>query len=91
MLVGAEPQRPRQRVDDLGRRRDLAALFQPGVPGDAYPGQLGDFLAAQAGRPAPAGLAVTGQPDVGGSRPGWRERRKSASWPRLPALTTPAG
>ena len=39
----------RDRVEHLDARVDRAALLQPGVPGDADPGELGELLAPQAG------------------------------------------
>src|SRR5690606_3747522 len=54
-------ERRADRLDDLPGGRH-PALLQPGVPGDAHPGQRGDLLAAQPRRPAPASPV---QPDVG--------------------------
>jgi hypothetical protein len=49
MLVSVEQQRTCQCIDDLGRRGYIPGLLQPGVPGDADAGQLGDLLASKAG------------------------------------------
>ena len=48
-LGGVEPERRRDGVEHLDARVDLAALLEPGVPGDADPGELGQLLAPQAG------------------------------------------
>ena len=48
------------------------ALLQPGVPGDADPGQLGDLLAAQPRHPASAGRAAGGHAHVSWCQPGPR-------------------
>ncbi len=76
-LVRIEQQRPRDRVQHLRRGVDVAALLQPGVPGDADAGERGDLLAAQAGRTAPGGRAA-GRPAAGAIR-SRRLRRKPAS------------
>jgi hypothetical protein len=56
VLGNAEAQRAADGVEHLAGRIDIAALLQPGVPGDAHPGQIGDFLAAKPHRAtAPGG------------------------------------
>jgi hypothetical protein len=45
----------------LGRSRAASALFQPGVPGGADVGALGDLFAAQARRAAAPGKAEAGR------------------------------
>ncbi len=67
MLVWVKEQRKCQRIDDLGRRGYVPALLEPGVPGDADPGQLGDVLASKTGSATPTECAIVWQPDV--SRP----------------------
>jgi len=52
VLVRVEPQRPRDRIQDLRRGVDVAALLEPCVPGDADPGELGDLLPAEPRRAA---------------------------------------
>ena len=47
-----ELERLGHRAEHLHAGVDRAALFQPRVPGDADPGQLGDLFAAQPGRAA---------------------------------------
>jgi hypothetical protein len=51
-LGRGEPQRPANGVEDLAGNVDVAALFEPGVPGHPDPGQDGDLLAAQSRSPA---------------------------------------
>jgi hypothetical protein len=68
-LVGGQLQRAGQGVDHLLRGRDAPALLQPRVPGQADPGDLGDLLAAQAGRPAAAGMRVAGRARIGRAEP----------------------
>src|ERR1700760_3435412 len=52
-LDGVEPQRARDGVEHLDAGVDRPSLFQPGVPGDADPGELRHLLAAQSRGPAP--------------------------------------
>jgi hypothetical protein len=56
-LGGVEQQRAGEGVEDLHGDMDVAGLLQPGVPGDADRGELGDLLAPQArgAAPRPAG------------------------------------
>src|SRR4051812_22532305 len=60
-LSGVEAQDPGQRVEHLCGRLDVPALLEPGVPGQADAGELGDLLATQAWRSA---SPVRGKPDV---------------------------
>jgi hypothetical protein len=60
---GGHPQRGGQRVQDLRRRPDRAALLEERVVGGGQAGQQRDLLAAQAGR-APA--LADGQAHVAG-------------------------
>ena len=62
-LRPVQPQRPRQRVEHLRARVDLAALLEPGVPGDADAREQRQFLPAQPGRAPPRPV---GQAEVGG-------------------------
>ena len=48
-LCFRQPQRPRQRLDDLRGRAGRAALLEPGDVIDGDAGQCGELLAAQAG------------------------------------------
>ena len=59
-----ELQRPRHRRQRLRRGRDVAALLQPGVPGDAEAAALRHLLAPQAGRAA----ALAGRQAEAGGR-----------------------
>jgi len=52
-LGSVEPEGARHRVQHLGARVDLAALFQPRVPRDADPREQGNLLAAQPRRAPP--------------------------------------
>ena len=52
-LLRVEKQRPRDRVEHLHGRVDVAALLEPRVPGDADPGELCHLFAAETGRAAP--------------------------------------
>jgi len=61
-LLGAEPERTRDRVERVGRRADVSTLLEPRVPGDAHAGELRDLLAAQARRAPPA--TAGRQPDL---------------------------
>ena len=49
-----EPEGAAQPLEELRRDLDLAALLEPGVPGDTDPGELREFLATQAGGAAAA-------------------------------------
>ena len=62
-LVRVEQQGAGERVEHLLGDLDVAGLLEPGVPGDADAGELGDLLAAQARR-APA--AAAGRPTCSG-------------------------
>jgi hypothetical protein len=42
-----QAQGPGHRGEYLGAGVDRPTLFEPGVPGDADPGELGDLLAAE--------------------------------------------
>ena len=53
-LGRVEVEHPGERVEHARRRRDVAALLEPRVPGQPDPGELRDLLAAQPGRAAPA-------------------------------------
>lgn len=64
---GVESQGAGQGGQDLRGGRDVAALFEPGVPGDAHIGQKGDLFPAQAGCPP---SAAGGEPDLLGSQSG---------------------
>ena len=68
VLVGVQPQRPRDRVEDLGGHPVRGALLQPDVVGDAHARELRQLLAPQA-RDAAAG-PVGGDPGVLGAQPG---------------------
>ena len=59
--MDVELQRPRDRVQNLCGRVDLASLLEPRVPGDAYPGELRHLLAPKARGPPPAHRA---KPDL---------------------------
>src|SRR5258708_33733214 len=61
-----EPERTGHSVGDLGAGVDRAAVIQPGVPGDADTGELGDLLRAQPGgaAPDPRGQAGVLRPDA---------------------------
>jgi hypothetical protein len=48
VLCVGQPQRRRDRIQDLPRGVDVAPLLEPGVPGDAHTRQVRDFLAPQA-------------------------------------------
>ena len=48
-----EAQRTSDGIEHLPACLDRPALLEPRVPGDAYPGVLGDLLAAQPGRSPP--------------------------------------
>ena len=52
-LGPVEPQGAGHRVKDLHAGVDLAALLEPGVPGNAHSGQQRDLLAAKPGRAPP--------------------------------------
>ena len=54
VFVRVELQRPRDRIEHLRRRVDLARLLEPRVPGDAYSGELRDLLAAKTWSATPA-------------------------------------
>jgi hypothetical protein len=69
VLVRIEAKRPGQRVDHLFRRRDVPALFQPRVPGEADAGEYGDLFPPQAGSAAETGLVVLRQSHVGRPQP----------------------
>ncbi len=60
-LGGVQPERARDRVEHLDARVDRAALLQPGVPGDADPGQLRELLPPQ---PGGAAAGADGEADV---------------------------
>jgi hypothetical protein len=66
VLVRVELKRPRDRIQYLGRRIDVAALLEPRVPGDADPGELGDFLATEPRRATPPSWTES---DLLGSEP----------------------
>lgn len=58
-LARVQLERAGEGVQDLHGDLDVPGLLQPGVPGDADRGELGDLLPAQAGvrQPAAAGQA----------------------------------
>src|SRR5262245_4373020 len=53
-LLVVHPQGARHRLPDLRRRVDVPALLEPGVPGHADGGELGDLLAPEPWRTAAA-------------------------------------
>jgi hypothetical protein len=53
LLVSVELERPRDRVEYLSRRTDIASLLEPRVPGDADTGELRDLLATEPRSPPP--------------------------------------
>ncbi len=73
-LVRVEAQDVRDGVQHLGRGMAAAALLQAYVVVDADPGELGEFLAAQARHPAAAAEA--------GARPQARVLRAYPGTPR---------
>ncbi|MNT21069.1 hypothetical protein D3C72_1563930 [compost metagenome] len=79
-LVVVALQRSGNGLDRLARRLDLAALFQLGVPGHADTGELGNFLAPQAGR---AHAAMAGQPHSRGRQALAAGAQKAAQLLRL--------
>jgi len=65
-LALVEEQRAGECVEDLRGDLDVPGLLQPGVPGDAYGGELGDLLPAQ---PGGAPTAAARQADLLGRDP----------------------
>ena len=58
-LVLIQPQRQRNPFENMRRCVDPPTLFKPGVPGDAYPRDLGELLSSKTRRPAPPGWFKT--------------------------------
>src|ERR1700726_3748011 len=77
-LVGVQPQRPGESVEYAVRGVAGQALLQPGVVGDAPPGELRQLLTAQAGHPPP--LAVSPQADVLRRYPGATRPQETAKF-----------
>src|SRR5580700_4046376 len=68
-LGRGHPQHARQALDHLAADADVTALLEPGVPGDADPGQLRQFLPAQTGGPPPGPRPQADADRVGGLAP----------------------
>src|ERR1700683_502582 len=68
-LGRGHPQHARQALDHLAAGADVTALLEPGVPGDADPGQLCQFLPAQTGGPPPGPRPQADADRVGGLAP----------------------
>ena len=49
-FVSGQDKRPRKSIEHIRRRRSLASLLKPRIPGDARIGPLRDLLPSQAGR-----------------------------------------